>query len=257
MSPKMMLDVELLADDGRLQITQRTPVVWAAPRYLMPGQSLQQVVRVDGGRIGTALACRPLTQAEVNVIGVLDPVERRGEFVSGLKQVAVAPARIVRRSLVSAQTPADYDAVLKRLVRTLGGEDEIQAMHAAEATVSLLVLAEKVRGGRPSLGGKLAPSLREPELLAMLQYCLRQTPVTVRCRTLGAMGRLQLTDLMLRLIAPCSAHESPWVRARAVELLGTTGQARFRKILESFATGDGDELVREMARCVMPPPESP
>ena len=254
MSPKMMLNVELLADGGRLRIAQRTPVVWPAPRYIMPGQSLQQVVRVDGGRIGTALASRPLVDVEVNVIGILDPVERRGEFVSGLKKVAVDPARILRRALVAAQTPADYDAALKQLVNRLGGADEIQAMHAAEATVSLVLLAEKVKAGRPSLGGKLAPSLREPELLAMLRHCLLETPVTVRCRTLGAMGRLKLTELMLRMIAPCTGHDSPWVRTRAVELLGTTGEGRFREILESFAGGDPDELVREMARRVMPPP---
>ena len=256
-TPKMMLSVSLLTAGRRVRAEHQVAVIWPAPRYLPPGRSLHQVVRVDEGRVGAESAFRPLQEVELIVKPMLDPVERDGKFLSALPRVPVLAARIVRKPLIDTNSPDDYYEALKALVRRLRAGDPVQAMAAAETTVALLALTQEVQAGRPEPAGKLSLHLRTNRLLAMLRYCLQETSPVVRSRTLGAMRRLKLTNLMVKLLAPCLGHASPLVRARAVQLLGATGQAKYRPILESFAGEDPDELVREMAACVLPPERRP
>ncbi|NQU74814.1 MAG: tetratricopeptide repeat protein, partial [Planctomycetes bacterium] len=73
-TPKMMLNVEMRTDSRYLPIAQRIPVIWAAPRYLFPGESLEQTVRLDVGPIAAELSGRPLTAVQLSVSAVLDPL---------------------------------------------------------------------------------------------------------------------------------------------------------------------------------------
>ncbi len=256
MTPEFVIVAELRAD-GRTVATQKVPVRMAARRYLRPGDSLRKVVRVDAGDIGRALGYRPLGDMELLLRVVPDPIDRDGKLVSALPTLAGPTVRIVRKGLIEGQSPEVYYQALKALVVDLLGADSAKAMRAAEVTVSLLAMIEKVKAGRPTLAGKLTPYLREPELLAMLRHCLNKAPDAVRCRTLGAMGRLQLTDLMVQLMAPCLAHKSPIVRARAVELLGRSAPRRYEGLLKHFIAGDADPLVRAMAERCLPATKKP
>jgi hypothetical protein len=143
---------------------------------------------------------------ELMIEAMADPVERDGEWVSGIPSIVIGPARIVRKPLVTAETPEAYYEALKALVRQFTGDDQVEAMRAADVTVSLLHLVEKVKAGQTAPAGKLGRGLREPELLSMLRYCLQQAPPAVRARTLGSMGRLTPTPLMLRLMGPSLVH---------------------------------------------------
>jgi len=249
MTPRLMLNVKMRVRSEAVA-TQAVPVVLPAPRYLLPGRSLRKEVRLDIGRVGDELAYRPLSRAELTVTVVADPVEHRGEFASAVPSVPIEPVRIVRESMVEIQDPDVYYDVLKGLVRHLLGADRTQAMRAAEATVSLLALVEKVKAGRTLPAGKLSRHLREPELLSMLRHCLQRSPTVVRCRTLLAMRRLKLTKLMVQLTEPSLRDESPWVRALAIERLGAHGRPADLTAALELADRDGDAFVRTMAKWV-------
>ncbi len=249
MTPKFMLDVKMRVG-GEAIASQVVPVVLPAPRYLLPGRSLEKIVRLDVGRVSDELAYRPLSRVELTVSIVADPVQRQGEFVPALPAVTAEPLRIEIKGLVDTRDPDVYYDALKGLVRHLVGPDEVQAMRAAEVTVSLLALVEKVKAGRALPAGKLSKHLREPELLSMLRHGLQRSPTSVRCRTLGAMGKLKLTDLMVQLVEPALRDPSPWVRALAIERLSATGRPAHLSAALELADRDPDPVVRAMAKWV-------
>lgn len=253
-SPKLLLEVSIKdTATGTVTLEHVTPAVWTAPRYLQPGQSVEQIIRVDSGRIWDYLIRRPLGSFELTITGILDPIDQDGKFVPRLRTVTVAPAVVARPGLSNAEDPQAYYAAMTGVSRRLLGSDVSDAMRAAEATVSLLSMSQAVRAGQVRLGEKVASNMREPELLAMLKYCLQEAPVPVRVRTLGAMRSLTLTALMVKLMAPCIGNSSPLVRARAAELLGLTGDPKYAPILAGIAEHDADGIVRSMARAFLTP----
>ena len=251
LEPQAMLTVRAVASDERREWIQPVPVVWPAPRWLGGGESVRQVVSLNTGRIREALGHRPLSRLELTVETIVEPVRRNDRMVSALPAVTVAPAAIIRRPLVDDETPAAYYEALKGLVSRFSGDDPIEAMRAADVTVSLLALAEKVDAGETGPAGKLGNHLREPRLLAMLRYCLQQAHPVVRARTLAAMDRLTVTPLMVRLITPCLSQSSGTVRALALQRLVDVADGRPVPALARFAANDPDPLVGAMAKALI------
>ena len=105
------------------------------------------------------------------------------------------------------------------------------------------------------MGTSLPGQLREPELLSMLQYCLQKAPPTVQARTLGALQTLKSTDMIMKLARPCLTNPSPVVRLRAVEFFGMSKDPQREALMSLFAEKDPNEIVRAMAKALMPPPK--
>ncbi|NLF31098.1 MAG: hypothetical protein GX591_09455 [Planctomycetes bacterium] len=250
LDPQAMLTVRMTAPEERRQWSQQVPVAWPAPRWLTAGESVRQVVSLNSGEIRTALSCRPLSRLELSIETLIEPVRRNDQMVSALPALSVAPTAIVRLPLVDTPTDEAYFEALAALVGSLRGDDPVEAMRAADVTVSLLALADKVRAGETGPAGKLGNHLQEPHLLAMLRHCLQEAHPAVRARTLGAMGDLEITPLMVQLITPCLRHASGTVRARALQRLAEFADGRPVAALTAFARQDPDPLVAEMARAM-------
>ncbi len=248
---RAMLTVRMTAPDEGRQWTQQVPVAWPAPRWLAGGESVRQVVSLNTGEVRRAMSYRPLSRLTFSVETILEPVRRNDQLVSGLPALTVEPATIVRQPLLDDQTPTAYYEALKELVGRLTGEDPVEAMRAAETTVSLLALAEKTRGGETGPAGKLGSHLQESHLLAMLRYALQEAHPAVRARTLAAMERLTLTPLMTRLVSPCLGQSSGTVRALALQRLVDVADGQPTPALKAFAEKDPDPLVGQMAEALM------
>ncbi len=241
--PQGLLTVR--AELGEASAEQIVPLVLPAPRWLQPGQSLRHRVRLERSAVGDLLALHPLETVRVSARFMLDPVERAGELVPTLEPVGAEPVTIERQPLIAQPEPQAYYRALAGLVRRFRGPDTLDAMQAAEVTVSLLRTAQTAQAGNVAVPADL--DLLEPQLLAMLQYLLQQSPPAVRAQTLGAMVDLELTPLMLELLKPVTTHESPLVRARAIELLARSGDRRQMSVIRYLGGKDPNTLVKDMA----------
>ena len=257
LTPRMVVTAKAEAGQGRDDDETRVPVLWAAPRFLQPGQSLRQPVRVDVEGMEALLARRLLDEVKLTVGGIIDPMERRGKLAAGVKPIEVPAVVVTRAALVAEPAREAYDQALARLEQMLHGTEPQQQLQAAGTITQLAALLQAVHGEQLMPAGALTPYLREAQVQEMLRFCLQETVPPVRAATLMGLSGVKVTDKVVKLMAPCLADAEPVIRALAVDLLGRQDPARFRDILLSFAEKDPDELVRQMARWATTPAATP
>jgi len=256
--PEMALEAVVAGPGGeKIATVSRLPMaVWPAGRYLGPGQSCQQTVRLDVGELAAALAPRPLEDLSVEVAGTLDPSGGAG---GSMPSVPVPKARIVRAGLLGAfdrsspeAWPKAYALALGRIVRDLRRGRLSRRMRAARQTGSLLAMAGQIQAGRADTPRPLAGRIDRLVMLSMMRAVLADPSPAVRQEMIASLHGVPLDRTALSLLAPAIDDPSAMVRCRLVELLAVSQSKGHATIVQHLA-GDKDELVRDMARLFLRP----
>ena len=229
--------------------------VWPAPRYLGAGESVRCKARLDVGKLGTMLIRRPLDEISLTVKCMLDPVQRGTTLRSALPSVSVAPATIVRTSLLDrfAQAdptawPAAYRYILGTIVRDMKDRALSKRLQAARQVGALLALARSVERGTVRPPKPLTGKVTKPVLMTMMREVLTDKSDVVRAEMVAALQHVPLDKRIVSLLASGGVIEdrSALVRLRVAELFGTLGASENRAVLDHLAK-DKDKLVRLMA----------
>ena len=255
--PEMALEVVVTGPDGQkiAKVSHLPMAVWSAPRYLPPGESLDQKVRLDVAELAGTLVQRPLEDLSLEVAGTLDPADKAG---GSLPSVAVPTARIVREGLLGAfdrgsrdEWTKAYRLALGRIVRDLRRGTPARRMRAARQTGSLLAMACKIEAGRADPPRPLARTIDKLVMLSMMRAILADPSPAVRQEMIASLHHVSLDKTAISLLAPAIEDASPMVRCRLVELLAASATKGHGTIVRHLA-GDKDELVRDMAKVFMP-----
>jgi len=249
----MSLQVEALGAT-KTSFADMSLVLWPAPRYLKPGESVTRKVRLDAGSLGRHLAERPLENVRLSVSGMLDPIQHGKTFRSALGDVKPAPAALTRVGLLRGDggtSPGDaaraYKLALGRIVRDIKRGGLAARMAAARKIASLLAVIDRVAARRARLPKGLEQAVKKPVVLAMLRAVLSDRSPVVRAEMLAALGRVRLDESILMLLGPAIGDADPLVRLRAAELIGASDTPDKQTVLDHLAD-DPDELVSLMAK---------
>ncbi|MCJ7544304.1 MAG: HEAT repeat domain-containing protein, partial [Phycisphaerae bacterium] len=228
-------------------------VIWPAPKYLPPGESVRTVVRIDVGELEYFLARSPLEDVELTVTGRLDPVQRGREIASSVPTVTVAPLVVTRRSLLgdfdrndAAQWVSTYRYSLRVLMTDLLRGDLPRRMRAVRQLAELVTLVRDVQLFKTRLPNPLKGVVSKPVLLAMVGKVMQDPSEAVRAEMVAALGQASLDEDILKVLSPAATDSSPLVRFRLVELLSAGGEGKAQKTIDLLAR-DADALVRQMA----------
>jgi len=230
---------------GKVELPALTPVPLPAPRYLPPGQTVSETVRVDVGRAEKLLMAEPLAEMKLTLSGVLDPLERDGEMTSSVPTVPIVPITITRPALFDvSEGERAARLALGYIVRDLRQGDLPAKLRAARQTAALLGYVRKVerKQAKPIHPGVLT----KPVLLSMTRAFLRAESPLVRAEMLAALRHVDLDASVIALMGPRVNDESALVRMRLIELLAGKRTAGHETLLRLYAR-DTDAGVREMA----------
>lgn len=247
LSPRMALRVKI----GDETFTLLPPVVWAAPRYLQPGQVIIEKVRIDVGPLGRFMALRPLDELSLTVEGVLDPI---GQGASSLPSVVVTPAAVKRMDLLGrfdrarpSAWPKAYETALGRIVHDIKRGDLPTRMLAARQVGALVAMVQDIEKGRSQPPAPLAGKISKAVILRMMVEVLADAADVVRSEMLAAMLEADIDSSVVRHIGPPIIQDrSPLVRLRLVQLLGQAGMTAPRSVVAVLAR-DPSKPVRLMA----------
>lgn len=238
-------------------------VIWPAPKYLPPGESVRTVVRIDVGALEYFLARCPLEDVELTVTATLDPIQRGRETVSSVPTVTVAPLTVRRRSLLgdldrsdAAQWVSAYRYSLRVIMTDLVRGDLPQRMRAVRQLAELVTLVRDVQLFKTRLPSPLKGAVSKPVLLAMVGKAMQDPSEVVRAEMVAALGQAWLDEEILNVVSPAATDPSPLVRFRLVELLSAAGQGKAEQTIDLLAR-DADPLVRQMASAFGPAGRSP
>ncbi|MHC4561765.1 MAG: tetratricopeptide repeat protein [Planctomycetota bacterium] len=250
MSPRVAV-----AEDAQAVFTDLPMVVWHCPRYLKPGQTIEQSVRVDVGKLDDYLTTSPLSNVTLTVHGVFDPVECKGELRASLPSVSLAPATVVRQGLQQAVAEADDDAfaALKLALQAdAAAEDPAARMKAARRVGSLLALIAEVDAGRARLPEDMPREMLRDDMLKLTRVLLSDGSAVVRAEMLTALRRATARDRLV-LTGLIADDPSPLVRLQEAQLLGLSVPAGNVRLAE--LAKDEDPLVRRMASAFLEKPK--
>ena len=256
--PEMALAVVVTGADGKtIASVSRLPMaIWPAPRYLRPGQRIEQRVRLDVAELSEAMAFRPLEDLSLKVVGTLDPTAR----TAGAGVPVKGPvAGIVRTGLLGSFDRKSneawvkaYQLALGRIVRDLRRGTLAQRMRAARQIGCLLAMASRIEAGRVDPPRPLSGRIDKLVMLSMMRAMLQDRSPAVRQEMIVSLHHASLDKTTLSLLAPAIEDASPMVRCRLVELLAASGSKGHKTIL-NYLAGDRDELVRQMVRAFQRP----
>jgi hypothetical protein len=233
-------------------------IVWPAPKYLPPGQSVRAAVRIDVGALEYFLARHPLEDVELTVTAMLDPVQRGRETASSVPTLAVAPVVVTRRGLLGDLKRDDPDAgatayryALRVIMTDLVRGDLPRRMRAARQLGELMTLVRDVQLFKTRLPDALKGAVNKNVLLAMIQKAIQDPSEVVRAEMLAALGQASLDESIIQVLVPAASDPSPLVRFRLVELLSAGGQGRAATTIDALSR-DADPLVRQMVTAFGP-----
>jgi tetratricopeptide (TPR) repeat protein len=244
--------------DRKDRVFQTVPViVWPAPKYLQPGQSVTGSVRIDVGPIEAWLANHPLETVELSVHGVVSPVEDRQRVLSSLPGVS-PPRTTLRRSGLSlagrqeagvgiSLTPSQYRQALRQIERTLQSGPLRERMRSARQVASLLSWLRDMQQGRQKPPPVLREALSKPVLLGLMGQALADRSPLVRAEMIASLAYAELSGEMLNRVGRVVEDPSPLVRLRVVELLGASPLKANDKLIELY-TRDANPNVVLMAK---------
>jgi tetratricopeptide (TPR) repeat protein len=259
LEPTLAMVVEV-GQDGKAATFDSLPVLrWAAPRYLKPGRSISARVRLDVGLLREYLHPRALSQLQLVVRPVLAPRVGRGEVSSALPQLTLEPSTIERVDVVRAYMPQaqldaeNYRKALGYIVRDIKRGDLPTRMNAAGKVASLLATVREVEVGKGSVPDALSKAVDKPVLLSMLNAVLKDRSPVVRAQMLKDLQNARVDGSIMGLLADTLRDESPLVRFRAAELIGSSDHRGGTDVLMSLRD-DPNELVAMMSAIFLPPP---
>jgi len=255
-SPAMALKVTIAGQDVAFE--DLPLAIWPCPRQLAGGQSVKCTVRLDVGKLADFLMPRPLDELLLVVSGLLDPAQRGREFRSSVPSVEPRGCRIKRAGLLGDVDRSDaeslapaYQLALGRIVRDLRHADLPTRMAAARKTACLLAFVDRLERREAKWPPGLRQAVKRPVLLSILRAMLSDPSPAVRAEMLAALGRVRLDASILTLSSGLIEDPSPLVRFRMAELIGTSGSAGKRAVLDHFAA-DPDKLVAAMSAAFGP-----
>jgi hypothetical protein len=233
-------------------------IVWPAPKYLPPGQSVRTTVRLDVGTLEYFLARHPLEDVQLTLTGLLDPVQRGRETASSVPTIIIAPLTVTRRGLLGeldrdapdAWAPA-YRYAMRIIMTDLVRGDLPRRMRAVRQLGELMALVRDVQLFKTRLPDPLKGTVNKNVLLAMIQKALKDPSEVVRAEMIAALGSASLDDSILAVLSPTANDPSPLVRFRLVELLSAEAPGLAAKTIDAL-TRDTDPLVRQMASAFGP-----
>jgi len=228
-------------------------VVWPAPKYLRPGQTVTTTVRLDVGGLANFLTKHVLEEFTLRVSGLVDPIQKHKGLVSSFSPEAVRPVSIRHADPLGSfdrDDPAKWKTAYQRMLRLTVTEINHGPLQRRLAAVrrlaALLALAGEVRAGRMAPPEPLIGTFSRPVLLSMLRKVLADPSPVIRAEMLAALGQASLDEQIVSLLGVLIEDPSPLVRFRLTELLGASGLPGQDVMIERFAHDD-DEMVRAMA----------
>ena len=241
-NPVVMLGLTAEGDAGAT-IPNLTAVVLPAPRYLEPGRSVRQGVRLDVGQAEQLLATNPLAELKVTVTATLDPLQQRERMVSSVPEIRIEPVTIQRQRLLSptADKQAARD-LLDRILRDLKEGDLPTQMRAARQVASLWSYLRLAETGK--VKALQADVLAKPVLLNLTRAFLQAPSAAVRAEMVAALEHASLDNQIIGLLDP--GDVSPLVRLRTIELLASKRTPGYKGLAGAFSE-DKEPLVRSMA----------
>ncbi len=229
----------------------------AWPRYLEPGKSVEATVRLDVGPLADYLTRRPVGDIRVEIDGTLDPVRRGNKTLSALPEVAVAPAPLVRQSMLAepdGTDPADwkkaYVTMLRGVLAGLRGDDLPRQATAARQIGALLAWVHEIDQARLGPPVPLKGQVDRVLTLALVREALRHDRPVVRAEMLAGCLRIPVDADLLKLVLTRADDPSALVRMRLAELLGVSA-AEATRTLQALSRDDNAN-VADMARAFLP-----
>jgi len=247
-SPVLALSVAV-TDDGGDVFADVPMLLWHAPKYLAPAQSLTASARVDVGEVADFMARRAFEDIRLRVRGVLDPVGRDGVVTSALPTVEVAPVAMVRRSLASQTAAAlDAQALTEALAAGLADADLDVRLQTVRQIGQALTTVGDPRGNSALPAGLMRETTHDL-LMSLATKALADDDPAVRAEMLAAVQTADVTDRLL-LATVARKDASPLVRLRKAELIGLSTQAPNDVSLIALSR-DEDPLVARMAEAML------
>jgi len=235
-------------------------IVFPAPRYLRPGQSVTADVRIDVASLAAYLARSCLRDVKLTVAAKLDPGQANGDLVGALASVKIAPVELTVHGLRGEQflgrlghpkpdkPKAAYELVLALLARHDLAKGDVPArMRAARQSASLLMLAREIQAGRLRNAPGFDGDLLTDALMLQMDKALADASPAVRAEMVAALEQVSLDEALLARLGSVVQDPSYLVRFRMAELIGASGTPGSQTLVDLYAQDD-DPCVRKMAR---------
>ncbi len=228
---------------GREEPFDNLPViVWPAPRYLQPGQSVRWRVPIDVGELEEYLAQHPLESLSLAVTATLDPTDPADDTAaSGIPEIEVAPITVMRSGLLPAGAPGEaVDAMFSDVRRRLASADVRERVLAGTQAGMLMVCVSR------SEAGDLPPGFDAAEVRALLTIAMGDSSSLVRAATLQVLVYADLDVQTIPLLAVCIVAPEPLVRFRVLEALAVPNTPDCLAVV-NYLANDANPYVRILA----------
>ncbi len=249
--PVAALQVELTGpwEEPKL-VTSMALVVWPAPQRLARDQVVRRQVRLDTGRLGALLAAHPLDEISVTVSGIVDPVQRGDDLSGSLANVGMSPVTVTRQSVMKAadggQPGIDAFRDAMSALDAAADADSIRPRaQAARQAGALLALLARIDAGQTDAPPEVPLETMRSRLVQVQLKLMEDDSHYVRAEMVHSLILAGRGDRVLVLRMGLT-DQSPLVRLRTAELLGTLEDQASREMLFKLAD-DLNPLVAEMA----------
>lgn len=215
--------------------------------FIEQGQSVLIPVKLVTGRLRRLLLTYPQASLNIEFTLYIDPVVTTSGRV-GNRLATIKPVKLlVRRP--HTELSSEY---LRNRFNLISTGQQGQKVKTAQLFIGLLMEQYAMSGRKPPYKFMYADWMRNMFRNALLHEkgLLRnpdQAEWLVKAHTMAEMLYLPLDYELVQTVAENLDNSSWPVRMMAVYLLGKTQQGKFDKVLESKATYDTNERVREMA----------
>lgn len=234
------------------------PLVWQAPRVLLPEARMQTRYRLDIGDLGSTLRSMPFARGSLTVTAWPESsVSDQAQEGPAKPRLSVEPVVILRRSLVStdSDSPDAWLRAYRRRVADLESmleqKDLTRRLRAGRQVAALAGFSRRVELGKAQMPKLLRDVSLRPDARRLLRKALLNTSPVVRSQVLTDLANLPLSEAMAGPVTARLGDPSWLVRMRAVELVGQSRLGDRGKILEHFASAR-HQMVSQMARAFVP-----
>jgi len=228
-----------------------------APLYLQPGDTVLGKIRLDPGGISTYLTANPLRRIPLVVHSLLSPTPSRRGVTSALPSLQPAIGQTTRFGLLpNVESTIDFlpaESYIKgiTLLQSVQRSKSLASrIRAARQVGSLLCWLGKVKAKRQTMPRTLKDAVQLQPLVNLARVSLQDTSPLVRAEMLVALQPSADEPKILSLTGLVFEDPSPWVRFRAVELLGVSTLKGCESMLAMFAK-DSDAHVRRLAELLL------
>ncbi len=250
---RLGLVVNLKGQSDRPLVFASVPVIiLPAPRYLPPGKSVTGQVRLDVGSMALYLPHHPLEAVKLEIRGVVSPREKANCTVSDLPMIKPAAATITRMAMLAvvddldSVSPRQYNNHLRAIEKTLTDGKLKKQVLAVRRIGSLICWMRDVQQKRATFPAGIASTVKMKILLGLMTKALQNPRPIVRAEMVASLADASLDGEILNRLGAVIEDPSPLVRFRIAEVIGASGTAGSRQLVELYAK-DTNKLVAGMA----------